>query len=95
MIVSGINNVLGDTLPAEMISQESIFDRITYRAKGDNWFVLSGYKGSQILYRKTYLEGEAINHLSVQYPLKYAEKYADIVKQISLSFKPGDLKKAH
>ena len=95
MVVSGINNVLEDNISAEMASQVRGFDKITYQKKMGNWFVLSGYKGGTILYRKTYVGKGAINHLFLQYPFKQLDAYNDIVKKISRSFKPGELENAH
>ncbi len=95
MIASGINNILEDTVRSEMTSQSKRFDKITYQARGKNWFVLSGYKGSTILYLKTYVGRASINHLYLQYPLCNGSSYNDIVKVISRSFTPGDLENAH
>lgn len=95
MTASGINNVLDDTLQSEMNSQSEDFDKITYRAKNDNWFVLSGYKGSDILYVKTYVGKGSINHLRIAYPANRKAAYDGIVAEIARSFKPGRLNLAH
>jgi hypothetical protein len=95
VIASGINNVLDDTLNGEMSSQSRDFDKITYRAKGKNWFILSGYKGSDVLYIKTYVGKGVINHLYIKYPSKRSGVYDEIVSRISRSFKPGDLGDLH
>ena len=55
MIASGINNALDETLQSEMLSQQGEFDKVIYRKVGKNWYVLSGLKGSEILYLKTYV----------------------------------------
>ena len=95
VIASGINNVHDDTLSEEMSSQTKDFDKVTYRAKGKNWFILSGYKGSDILYRKAYVGRGAMNHLYIKYPSQYAKAYGETVTKISRSFKPGDLSDVH
>lgn len=95
MIASGINNVLDETLSEEMRSQSKDFDKITYRLKGKNWFILSGYKGSDVLYRKAYVGKGAMNHLYITYPVRQAKAYGETVTQISRSFKPGDLNDVH
>ena len=56
LIVSGINNVLENTIDTEMKSQSKDIDKITYRKKGKNWFVLSGYIGSDIVYLKLFTQ---------------------------------------
>ncbi len=40
-------NVLEETLAEAMTSRSADFDTVTYRAKGKNWFVLSGYRGER------------------------------------------------
>ena len=91
MIASGINNATGDTLESETRSQAVDFDRITYRARGRDWFVLSGNKGSHILYRKTFIGPGAVNHLFFEYPAALNRTYNPVVTRISRSFQPGDL----
>lgn len=95
MTASGINNVFRDTLQTEMLSQSKYFDRITYRAKDQNWYVLSGYKGQNILYLKTFVGNESINHLHIEYPASLKAKYDEIVTRIVRTFKPGRLDIGH
>jgi len=91
MMASAMTNASDDTLEREMNSQAGGFDRITYQAKGKDWFVLSGSKGSHILYRKTYIGPGAVNRLYFEYPATLNKKYNPIVTKISRSFEPGDL----
>ena len=91
MIVSGMNNVMDYTLRGLLTSQRRDFDRITYQAKGKNWFVLSGYKGNTILYVKFYLNPQTINAFYLQYPKNLQTTYAPLVTQIVKSFTPGAL----
>lgn len=95
MTASGANNAFDDTVKSEMESQTRDFDKITYRARGRNWFVLSGYTGADILYRKTYVGEGASNHLYIKYPARKKNEYDGIVRRISSSFEPGDLSSAH
>ncbi len=95
MTASGINNVSGDTLESEIFNQSKSIDEITYRKKGKNWFVLSGFKGSEVLYIKTFIGAESINHLSMRYPAGHKTLYDDIVHKISHSYKPGDINAFH
>ena len=90
MIAYGSMNVFNDTLQSEMRSQSQDFDKITYRFKRQNWYVLSGYKGSNILYLKTYV-GNVANYLYIEYPAHQKAKYNGIAAKISRSFKPGNL----
>ena len=95
MTVSGINNVSADTLESEMLLQGGSLDEITYRKKGKNWFVLSGFKGDDVLYLKTFIGSGSINHPYVRYPSGDKTLYDGIVVKISHSFKPGDINAAH
>ncbi len=95
MTASGINNVSDGTLETEMRSESESFDRITYRAKGKNWFVLSGHKGVNIGYLKAFVGSGSMNHLIIEYPASLRAKYAGLVARVGRSFKPGNLNVAH
>jgi hypothetical protein len=95
LTASGINNVLEDTLASERLSQERHFDLVSYRADGKDWYVLSGYKGDNIVYLKTYVGPGSINHLHLSYPARLQAAYADLVTRISRSFTPGNLQELH
>lgn len=92
---SGSNNVMDNTLKSAMESSKDNFDTITYRKLGDNWFALSGYKGNNIIYIKTWVGPGSINSLYLQYPSAMKADYDDIVKKIVRSFRPGDLNNLH
>lgn len=94
MTASGINNVLNDTLASEMAENRRDFGRITYMAKGSNWFAISGISGVKILYRKTFVGKGSINELDISYPAALKDSYNWIVKSIVSSFKPGRLAEA-
>lgn len=95
MSISGINNVIDNSLESQMIFQGKDFDKITYQTKGMDWYVLTGYKGPNVLYLKTYIGTSSINHLYIQYPSNQKMVYDDIVTDISKSFKPGNLNQSH
>jgi hypothetical protein len=95
MTASGINNVMDETLKSEMLSQEQNFDSISYRTSGNNWYVLSGLKGNEIIYLKTFVGKGSINHLYISYPSRTKADYESIVNRISRSFVPGDLGNLH
>jgi serine/threonine-protein kinase len=95
MTASGINNSLDETLDAEIQSQEQHFDTLTYKVKKQNWYVLSGYVGSYIVYQKAYVGPGSINHLYIRYPAALKDDYSAIVTRTSRSFKPGDTKVSH
>ncbi|MEA2048472.1 MAG: hypothetical protein U9O64_08525 [Campylobacterota bacterium] len=88
MSASGMNNVLENSLRDEIKSQKKMFDTVTYRKIKNNWFVLSGYSGKNILYIKTYMVYDTIYHLYIRYPASLKNKYNKIVSTIAKSFKP-------
>jgi hypothetical protein len=93
--VSGINNTSHDTLKSEMTSARKDFDRITYRAKGKNWFILKGQKADVIIFLKTYIGRGSVNHLRIEVPFPLRKGYSQVVSDIAGSFSPGRLGVAH
>jgi len=95
MRVSGINNVLSES-PASLLAEErKAVGHATYVSKGDNWFVVSGVDGDTIHYKRVYVGPGSIARLDISYPKARKDYYAEIVKHISDSFKPGNLKDGH
>jgi serine/threonine-protein kinase len=66
-------------------------ERITYRASGKNWFVLSGTRGDSLFYSRYLLShrGEVKNALEIVYPAALTSAYDPIVARISKSLRPG------
>lgn len=91
----GSNNVLTTTLLDEVNSQSKTMDKVTYRAKGKNWYVLSGQKGSEVIYIKGFVGVGSINTMILEYPKKDEKAYDLLVTQLSRGFRPGDLHTAH
>ncbi|MHB0937099.1 MAG: hypothetical protein ACYDCO_08180 [Armatimonadota bacterium] len=87
----GSNNVFDHTLAQELQERKGDFDKVTYTAKGKNWFVLSGMKGTKILYEKIYIGKSCMNNLRLEYPAAAKTKYDSVVTYIAKSFKPGNL----
>jgi hypothetical protein len=66
-------------------------ERITYRAAGNNWLVLSGTRGGRLFYRR-YLfshRNEIVNAFEISYPEALKAAYDPIVTRISKSLRPG------
>ena len=95
MTASGINNVSHDTLKSEMRSAREQFDRITYRAQGTNWFVLSGIKGDKVIYLKTFVGPGSVNHMVIESSVHLKDLYRTVTANIARSFKPGQLGVSH
>lgn len=91
MVASGINNVLDESVKSLQASYLDYFDEVTYRRIKNNWFVLSGYKGNNIVYIKSWVGPGSINSLHVEYPRDLKQTYDNILVQVVKSFRPGDL----
>lgn len=66
-------------------------ERITYRAAGKTWFVLSGTRGDRIVYKRYMIShrGEVVNGFEISYPAELAKAYDPIVVRMSKSLRPG------
>lgn len=94
MTISGINNT-GETLATEIHTESEGFDTVTQRFEGKNGFVLSGNKGTKVVYFKEFVGNGCINHLTIEYPARLKAKYGRVVAKVARSFKPGNLHVAH
>jgi hypothetical protein len=91
MSVSGIDNRDQSTLDSEMSDSERDLDKVSFRTRGDNWFVLSGYKGNHAVYERTFVGTGSINHLHIEFPAALKKRYQPLVDTISASLTPGPL----
>lgn len=87
----GEHNVLEGTVDSEMEAGLQNFDSVTYRKKGDGWFVLSGHKDGNIVYVNRYVGAGALNTLRIEYPAGLREEYDALVTEVVRSFKPEGL----
>jgi hypothetical protein len=64
---------------------------VTYKARGDNWFVISGTKGDSIFYERHLLShgGQMTEGFSMTYPAAAKQTYDPIVARMAKSFRPG------
>ena len=86
MSVYGSYNALDYSLRGQMSEDKNDFDTITYQVIKNDWYVLSGYKGQDIIYKKTFMRGDIFFHLYIKYPARYKNDYNAIVSQVSKSF---------
>jgi hypothetical protein len=65
--------------------------RVDYAPVGQNWAVLSGSRGSRMIYEKVMFScgGRVINSFALVYPLDERQFYDPIVEAIEDSFRPG------
>ena len=66
-------------------------ERITYRAAGKNWLVLSGTRGERIFYTRYAFShrNEVVNAFEISYPASLATSYDPIVARIAKSLRSG------
>jgi hypothetical protein len=65
---------------------------ISYRAKGDDWFVISGTQGGDRIFYERHLLShgdEMTEGFVMSYPANLKQKYDPIVARMSKSFHPG------
>jgi serine/threonine-protein kinase len=66
-------------------------EKITYRAAGKNWLVLSGTRGDRLFYKRYLLShrNEVENAFEISYPAALASAYDPIVARLSKSLRGG------
>ena len=85
----GSNDALDRGLAGEQALAESDRKGVTYRAKGGNWFALSGKTGARIFYRKTFLSDGRFVSFELSYPAGSALRYTPIVTRMQKCFRYG------
>jgi hypothetical protein len=93
MVVGAVKNTDGHT-PAsyQVFTERETYrnDRITYRKRGRNWFVLSGFKGEKIFYEKVIFScgGRLINGFALSYPARHNRAISPVIERIEDTFRP-------
>ena len=92
--VWGSHNALEHNLAGlEAFTREnrSAGERITYDARGSDWFVIAGTAGDQIFYERYLLShrGAIVNGFAIRYPARLRKEYDAIVTRMSRSFRAG------
>ena len=95
-VVTGIRNGLGQSLTdlleeASKDVTENSHGTITYSRTRDNWFVISGFIGERIFYRRSFLSDRSrvIGNLWIEFPRTMRPCFEDAVSMMSLSFRPS------
>src|SRR5262249_29449584 len=81
--LKGFETFVRENPPAEQ--------RISYRAAGKNWFVLSATRVDHLFYSRYILShsGAVQNAFEISYPARLAATYRPIAARIAGSLKPG------
>ena len=93
-LVGGWNNRKGQTpelFKHWLIANAGGYDDVTYRPRGRSWFVLSGYRGSDIYYEKVMFScaGQVVNVMAITYPEAERDLYDSVVERMEDSFRPA------
>jgi hypothetical protein len=66
-------------------------EAVTYEARGDNWFVISGTKGADIFYERHLLShgAQMTEDFVIAYPAALKHTYDSIVTRMAISFRSG------
>jgi len=77
-----------ETFARETLSKNQ---RVTYEARGGNWFVLSGSQGNKTFYQRYLLSHrqQIVNGFEISYPGGLSGPYDPIVTRMSRSFRAG------
>ena len=59
---------------------------ILYRARDENWYIVSGKKGDNIFYEKSITDGEMLTTFRIEYPASRKDYYDAVTAIISASF---------
>lgn len=88
------NNVEGRTLRQliQAAEDDATGERITYRKAGRSWFVISGFRGDDVFYRKLLLsDGGSVGHtVELVYPATEKAIYDPLTARIANSLSVGD-----
>jgi hypothetical protein len=93
LLVFGAYNVLQSNLADEATEQASGYTgkrgKISYRAKGREWLVLSGDDGADnLFYTKTFERGDRFLAFQLKYPKAAAAKYKPVIDRLNRCFVP-------
>jgi hypothetical protein len=93
-IVFGSHNVFEKSL-AELRDEDVAgggYDAVTYRRSGHDWYVLSGYRGGEIFYRKVMLSGDGavIHTFEMTYPKQSKSLFDPVTARMAKSMATGE-----
>jgi len=84
---AGFNNVLELTIPQALA--QALDDpgrRVTYQRLGKNFFVISGWEGQKIFYRKTVLDHDVLASFELVYASSDKTLFDPVIRDLASSF---------
>ena len=89
-LVYGQYNVFDQTIDAlyDEDLAAGLFDRVTYQRTSARWYVLSGFNGGRVIYRKVLLsaDGSIVHVLQISYPAVVKPMMDPVVEAMAASF---------
>ena len=79
-------NLDGET-PASIIRDRAAEDEVTYKASGDHWAVVSGYRDGKIFYERYIFRGDVIHSVAIRYPESERATYDPLVGPVTMSLR--------
>ncbi|KLU65149.1 hypothetical protein DEAC_c31160 [Desulfosporosinus acididurans] len=95
LTVSGINNVMNETVTSLYNQTLSEHSNASYKQKGSDWFTISWLEGNQIAYQKSVVGSGSINTFLIKYPLSQKAAYNPIINRLNSSFKTPSIEQSH
>lgn len=86
LIVSAHHNALDRSIADMQAQDRTRFDEITYAPLRDDWYVLSGYLGDEIFYRRVEVTGGIVHSFELYFPRDGRDRWDPIVDRMSRSF---------
>ena len=91
--VFGSNNAFGMTLDELMADDEAGggYDSVTLRRTGEDWYMLSGYRGGLVFFRKVILGegGEVVHTFEINYPRTKKSTFDPVAARMAQSMSAG------
>lgn len=95
LTVSGINNVLDDTISSWYVDESKQHKKISYKKKSSNWFVMSWIDGNIISYEKTIVGKGSVNTFLLEYPKSQNDLYKLLIPYLLSTFSTPEIEDIH
>lgn len=95
LTVSGINNVLNDTVVSEYNKLVNEHSDASYKKQQDNWFIVSWVEGDKIVYEKRVIGSGSSNTFIIKYPISKKDYYDPIISHLNSTFNTPGIGEGH
>jgi len=77
----------GGETPKSVIGDRAEVDKVTYKASGRTWAVVSGYRDDRIFYERYIFRGDLIHSVSIRYPDSLRSTYDPLVGPVTMTLR--------